>query len=997
LPGKNPVADSSPRIWTIPPGVSFVDALADGLLQRTGRDRLALHDMLVLLPTRRACRALTEAFLRQTDGEALLLPRLMPLGEAGEDDGIGADEGLPDADPVSLPPAVPEMQRLLLLARLIARERLKTGDGDPVSPGNAVRLARDLAGLLDQIHTEGLSFEGLAGLVPADYADHWQITLDFLKVLTAGWPDVLEVLGCIDPAARRDALIRGRIRDWTKSTPGFPVFAAGSTGSIPATAELLVAIAGFSSGGVILPGLDTGLSADASAALEPTHPQFGMAALLRRMDLSPDQVPVWSNSLVPSAPPARARLVAEALAPATGTAPVRFDDAAEALTNIRLIECPGQVEEAGVIALALRRALETPGKTAALVTPDRNLARRVAAELNRWDIEIDDSAGRPLAQTPPGLFLRLAAAAFAEDCAPLPLLSLLKHPLAAAGLPSGRFRANVRQLEIAVLRGPRPAPGLAGIAAALSNTPELEGWFMALKDRARHFAEIMRGQDPVPARDILAAHLDFAEALAATDAETGAARLWAGDAGEAAADFVASLSEAEGFDPIVPADYPDFLEALLAGQTVRPRFGTHPRLNIWGLLEARLQNADLVCLGGLNEGSWPGDPGADPWMSRPMREEFGLPPHERRIGLSAHDFAQAFCAREVLLTRAHKVDGGPTVPSRWLLMLETRLRAGYEEKEVAPDLKGGDVGDDLAGWQLGVDRPEKIEPGAPPAPRPPVAARPRRLSVTTIETWRRDPYSIFARYILGLRPLDEIDADPGAAERGTIIHGALDTFLRRTADGLPENPLAMLIEIGEEAFGRDLARPGVKAFWWPRFLRIAEWFVAEERACRADRRRVWTEIEGRLEFAAPGGSFTLTAHADRVDLLTDGTLAIIDYKTGAKPTNEAIRFGFAPQLPLEAAIAAAGGFEGVPPTPVSALEFWKLSGGREAGKREPVREDIPELAQMARDGLARLVARFDDPETPYFARPDGRWASRFPEYDHLARVAEWADSDGDGE
>ena len=988
-----------PTVYSIPSGFPFVDALAAGLLARTADDPLALSATSVLLPTRRACRALTEAFLRQSEGKALLLPRLMPIGDSDEAESLldlEDEPGSPDA--LDIPPAIPDLQRRLSLARLILNEN-QIGEDGRLSPARATRLADGLADLLDQVQTEKLSFDGLASLVPEEYASHWQITLEFLKILTEQWPAVVESLGCLDPASRRNRLIEAQADAWRKSPPAAPVIAAGSTGSMPATADLLTVIATLPRGTVILPGLDMLLADGDGEGLEATHPQYGMMRLLKRMEVAPGEVMPWPSPMRAACSEDRIRLITQALRPPLSETPRAQIDTEAALAGIRLVKCPGPQEEAGIIALALRQALETPGRTAALITPDRQLARRVAAELGRWDIAIDDSAGQNLADTPVGAFLRLAAICIADALAPVSLLALLKHPMAAAGQAVGEFRARVRRLELLVLRGPRPAAGFDGLRATLAASEDdkgLSGWLTALEDAARPLTDLMNLAGPVSVHNLVAALIAFAEDLASAVDRTGPRRLWAGDDGEAAAAFLAELQDATAiFPPIYGADYPAFLEVLMAGRPVRPRYGLHPRLHIWGLLEARLQQVDFLCLGGLNEGTWPNDLNSDPWMSRPMRAAFGLPPPERRVGLSAHDFVQAFCAGEVLLTRADRVDGTPTVPARWLLRLDNVL-VGATGEARRDWLASATQGEDWLGWQAALDEPAKVQPVAAPAPTPPVAARPRRISVTQVETWMRDPYAIYARQILRLRPLDPIDSDPGAADRGTIIHAALDAFLQTHPDGLPENALTELIRQGELAFGEALAHPGVWAFWWPRFLRIAHWFVGTERAYRASIGTSYAEVEGRMEFDSPAGSFELVAKADRVDRLIDGSLSIVDYKTGGLPRAKDISLGFAPQLPLEAAMAAAGAFRNVPAGPVSQLEFWRLTGGDPAGERKPASKEIEALATMAYAGLKALVAKFDDPATAYLSQPDPEHATSYADFNHLARVQEWS-SVGGGE
>ena len=1003
---KTPMADN-PTVYSIAPGIPFLDSLAAGLLDRHSDDAFTLSDVRVFLPTRRACRALIEAFLRQSDGKALLLPLLVPLGEAEQSDESLLTEDEPLSGPaLEIPPVISDLQRQFALSRLIleaARQRLD----DAPSPANAARLAAALITLLDQVETEQLSFNGLSELVDSDYAAHWQVTLDFLRIVTEQWPNVLAVLGCEDPAIRRNLLSAAQVNRWKDSPPTGPVYAAGSTGSIPATAAMLEMIARLPQGAIILPGFDPTLEDEVLGDLPATHPQYGMVRLIQRIGITSANVEPWFGSVPSRCSDDRVHLIRAATAPPDSVADTAEINFSKALEQVSFVTCPTSQEEAGVIALALRETLETPDRTAALITPDRTLARRVAAELRRWNIEIDDSAGQPLSSTPVGTYLQLSASCFADQLAPIELLSLLKHPLAAGGVEATTFRARVRLMERLVLRGPRPGPGFEGIETVLKGLSAigsryqddarlLQGWNGGIQSKAATFEELMASGENVPLVELIDAHVQFAEALATTNDISGPDRLWAGDDGEAAASFIAELRDSVATFPAVPGyDYPALLDVLMSSRIVRPRFGTHPRLHIWGLLEARMQSADLICLGGLNETVWPSEPSADPWMSRLMRKAFGLPPAERRIGLSAHDFVQAFCAEQVMVTRAERVEGTPTVPARWLLRLDNVLEGGGDEGKAARDRATENAR--WLTWQAALDVPEKVQPGEAPAPKPPISARPRQLSVTQVETWMRDPYAIYARHILRLRPLDVIDADPGAAERGTMIHDALDRFVQEHPEHMPPNTVQVLRETGITAFGDALALPGVWAFWWPRYERITEWFAQEEAKYRQDIRATHTEVDGQLKISSGDTEFTLIAKADRVDELHDGTISIIDYKTGGPPTVTDISLGFAPQLPLEAAIAQAGKFSGTSPASVSLLEFWRLSGGDPAGERKPAGKDIKALAEAALLGLTELVIRYDDPDTPYLSQPDPSHAPIWSDYTHLARVLEWSSIEGGGE
>jgi ATP-dependent helicase/nuclease subunit B len=980
-------------IFTIPPGLPFVDTLARHLLIEADSDPLRLAEAIVLLPNRRACRSLKEAFLRLSGGTPLLLPRLRPIDAVDEDEiALFADE------PLDIPPAIGTLERHLLLTRLVMAMGSGRGGHAP-SPDQAARLAGELAKLLDAVQIERITFDRLAGLVPEDYAAHWQATLDFLKILTEHWPILLG--DRLDPQDRVNRVIDSLAANWRANPPEGPVIAAGSTGSRPATAALLAVVADLPQGRIVLPGLDTHLDEASWAALEPAHPQFGLKALLDRLGIERRQVKPLMRDHDPRA--ARIILLSEALRPAATCEAWRdlpeFPPAT--LDGLSRLDAASPREEAGAIALLLRQALEDDGKTAALVTPDRDLARRVAAELERWDIAIDDSAGRPLLTSEPGTFLRLLAEMVAEDFAPHATLACLKHPLASGGSDTAGFRNQVRRLDRLALRGPRPAAGIGGMRRAT-----LDGKIIRMLDSVEAalapFLDLM-ARDAVPLAELVRAHMEAAETLAADDRLDGALRLWRGEAGEALGRWAGELGNAAQavaavLPPIPPSCYPALFDELLAGGVVRPAWGRHPRLSIWGPMEARLQHADLLVLGGLNEGTWPGEAEADPWMSRPMRQSFGLPAPERRIGLSAHDFAQAFGAPQVVVTRSQRVEGTPTVPSRWLMRLDAVLhKLGFTDADAPSRWHADQMGPQCLDWQAVVDQPAAKAEIARPAPRPPVAARPRKLSVTEIETWMRDPYAIYAKHVLGLKALKPIDEDPGAAEYGNLVHKAIERFVIENPGPLGADAEARLIAIGEDVFAEALNRPGLWAFWWPRFCSVARWLVAHERGRRPDIARIFCEIKGELSIDAPGGSFLLHARADRIDVLADGTLALIDYKTGMPPSAKEVAAGYAPQLPLEAAIARNGGFAGMAAAEVARLLFWRLKGGAEGGEEKSAGEDCPNLATEALDGLKALVATFDDPATPYEARPHPDRAPKYSDILHLARVREWSSAGEDGE
>ena len=972
---------SGPNVYTISPGKNFADYLVMGLLRRHGNDSLTLSRLTILLPNRRSIRAVCDGFMRQTAGKALLLPRMQAIGDIDEDEWLM--NSLNGDDDLTVLPAITDLRRQLLLLNLIARNR-------GIEPALAAPLARELANFLDRLQTEEVALSALEHLVPDDLAAHWQETLVFLNILAEPWGELLRAEGCVDPSERRNTLLRAQANRWRKTPPEDPVVVAGSTGSIPATAELIEVVSHLPNGAVILPGLDMHSDEKTWMEIDQSHGQFGLSELLRRIGVERSQVSSWHGSIRETP---RQSLIREAMRPTNSAEEWRDQQAlfSKALSGLTRIDCSDLIEEAGIIALHMRQVLETPNLTAALITPDRGLARRVAVELKRWNILIDDSAGQPLAATAPGSFLRLTAEMFASDLDPIDLLATLKHPLALGCWQPGILHAAARDLDRIILRGLRPACGFEGLTAALASAPEkpdhAQKLLKELSERGNEVLSLYHSEQ-VALEEILVEHIRFSEWLA-TD-EEGRCKLWSGEAGEVAMKFVSDLLKAAAGLPNISGDsYAPLFSSLMKGQFVRSSQGLHPRLHIWGPLEARLQSADQIYLGGLNEGSWPAAADTDPWLSRSMALKLGMPSSERRIGLAAHDFVQASSGGDVMLTRAEKVDGVPTVPSRWLLRLDQVLKsAGQNWHRKMPDTFRA-----LHGQLDAAGSPKPVQA---PVCKPPVAARPRRLSVTQVETWIRDPYSIYARHILNLRPLEPIAVDPNLADYGNVVHRALEQFVKRYPDKIPADAEAILFDLGRSAFGKMLNRTEVRAFWWPRFQRIVAWFLAEERGRRPDIKPVVVEVEGKLVLDGPAGSFELRGVADRVDRLADGSLCIIDYKTGVVPTESNLLRGEAPQLPLEAAIALRGGFAGVLAGEVSRLSYWRVSGGREPGQIKDIKTAGSELARRATKSLTNLIAKFDDPSTPYLAHPRPAIAPRFSDYDHLARIKEWS-SGGPGD
>ncbi len=1034
---------SRPNVFTIPASAPFLPVLIEALCAGklvpgfpASREPLELARATLYLPTRRACRLARDQFLAQLDGDAAVLPRIVPLGDLDEDEiafAQAATAELAEAA-LALPEQIDALERRLLLAELILKwansAEVRGAAGAALianTPAAALGLADDLARLMDDMTTRQVSWDRLDTLVPDDLDVYWQLSLRFLKIARVAWPALRDERGAIEAAERRDRLIEAEAKRLAGSDA--PVIAAGSTGSMPATAKLLATIASLPHGAVVLPGLDTDIDETSwqriagddndkthDGAPAASHAQFALQALLKRMNITRAEV----TPLAAPAPYGREALVSEALRPAATTEHWQisrkqdgFEAAADqALAGLALIEAANPEEEALAIAVSIREALETPDKTVALVTPDRALARRVLAALARWHIAVDDSGGDSITDTTAGRFARLTAEAALEGLEPVTLLALLKHPLLRLGQPAGAHDKATAALERALLRGPRPKPGSDALAHALStfraNRDRLHRsdprWL--IEDDAFDVAaelvgrlgealaplERLRGRNH-PLALLAQCHRDAIVALG-TDA-AGKINTFDGPDGVALLEVLDELIASPSANSLAIAhgDYPEVFQASIGDRVVR-RPETHDvRVRIYGPLEARLQTADRIVLGGLNEATWPPETRSDPWLSRPMRRDLGLDPPERRIGLSAHDFAQALGMPEVILTRAQKLAGAPTVTSRFVQRIAAL--AGVDRwKKVAAR---GSQYLDLA---RALDHPAQVKAAERPAPTPPIDARPSRLSVTAIEDWLRDPYTIYARYVLRLQPLDAVDTPPGARDRGTIIHGAIGDYTRIFAEAAPAEPLKELERLGEQRFAPLADYPEARAFWWPRYERIASWFAQWDGQRRDTIASLHAEIRGELSFPVGTRTFTLSAVADRIELRKDGSYAIIDYKTGAARTEKQVRTGLAPQLTLEAAILRDGGFGDLASGSVSEICYVTLKGGDPAGKPNPIdfKEGTPDTqADHALEKLKALAATFENAETPYLSLVHPMWKTHYGDYDHLARVKEWSLTGGSDE
>lgn len=1002
--------DKGPQIYSIAAHRGFADALVAGLIPRYGDGELGLARLTLLVPSQRALRTITEAFVRAfgAGGTArgLLMPRMAVAGDLDLDEALGSLLDPLGAEEAIAPAANPTRRWLRLAAFITELE------GDEAPKGAALlRRAFEAGRTMDRLAVEGVSpaqlLEPDVLAVVGDQARHWiDSTAGFLK-LQACWQAELEARGEIDAPVRRNLLLERAARLWSEAPPAHPIVAVGVTSASPALAKLLRVVSQLPRGAVILPDLDLTLDKEVWGQLgnagmgegpdDPpfgrqdavTHPQYHLKLLLNRMGVGREEVQPWHRAGMSAAPPARSRAISSLFLPPAASA--RWVDLAEPkrrLSGVRLMESAHPGQEAQAIALLMRQALETPEKRVALITPDRGLAGRVVSHLRRWGIAADDTAGMPLPHTAAGRVLLLLAEVMAEQAPPVPLIALLGHPLVKQGEGRAAWLDHVRQLDLA-LRGPRPGAGLEPLRAIVTEqarrrkNPGLRNWWAEVEAA---LALILGLPEDMPLAQLLDALLAACEALCGE-------AMWAGADGRALAAFVEDLRGPAQEVPtrLSPRDLPAVLREAMDRLSVRPPWGGHPRVAIYGLIEARMSRADLVICGGLTEGSWPASPKPDALLPPAVLRHLGVPGGDFRIGLAAHDLAGALGAPEVVLSWAMRDEGGPVIPSRFVLrvqaMLGAELAARHGETEAVVLARDLD-----AGWD--------VSPHPQPAPMPSAEQRRVDIAVTALDRLRGDPYQFYAQAILGLKKLDGLDAEPSPAWRGIAVHAILDQWHKAGA------PAGRLVDTAADVLDTMSAHPLTRSLWRPRLLAALEWIdqrLLAEKA--AGRQVVATEIRGEIKVSG----IRIHGRADRIDRLPDGALAVIDYKTGTPPTGKMVADGFALQLGLIGMIADAGGFDGVKGEPTH-FEYWSLAKTPKPkilkDKRGPGRvhfgymeEPVPEgrkrsgipredFLDKTAEYLDEAIARWILGNEPFTARLNPDLAS-YADYDQLMRLEEW--------
>lgn len=961
-----------PRVFGLAPGIDFPKALADGLRSRMmDHPPEAMARVQLVVNTRRMQRRLHQIF---TDGPAGFLPRITLLTDPGA-----------LAPGLVLPPSVSPLRRRLDLIALVSA--LLDRNPDLAPRASLYDLADSLAKLIDEMHGEGVSPEKIDTLDVSDLSGHWDRARQFLSIARS-YIDQTDTTP--DAEAQRRLAVDAIADHWRSTPPTHPIIIAGSTASRGTTLRLVEAVAALPQGAIVLPGLDFDMprhiwAGMTDANVNEDHPQFRFRRLLDRLGLGFSDVQHWANTVPPS--PDRNKLISLSLLPAPVTDIWRTDgpklgDLTQAVNDMTLVEAESPRLEAMAIALRLRKAVKD-GQSAALITPDRMLTRRVSAALTRWGIEPDDSAGMPLQLSPPGRFLRHVAELFTKRFDAEMLLVLLKHPLTHSGEARNLHQLNTEMLELEIRRHGLPYPdaeGLNRLIARINKDDALTNWRDWIIDTV-----VDLPKDPRPLSDWIALHLRVAEALALGSDDATESALWRHESGEIAqrvmTDFAAEADDSMVFSA---RDYGDLVGALLSAEEVRNKDRPHPNVMIWGQMEARVQGADLVILGGLNDGTWPEAPAPDPWLNRKMRAEAGLLLPERQVGLAAHDYQQAVCAPEVWLTRARRSEDAETVPSRWVNRLTNLMRglAGNNGPEALTAMR--DRGDWWLQQVTALEAVDPVDPAPRPCPSPPINLRPRQISVTEVQSLIRDPYAVYARHVLRLRPLDPIKREADARMRGTMLHEVLERFVKDVLD--QRAPLAKepLLETVQQVLTEIAPWPTARIAWLARMSRIADWFVETEHQRLAQALPVAMEkdAQGILKLSDMG--ITLICRADRIDLTSDGAVHLYDYKTGDPPSAKAQTY-YDKQLLIEAAMIEEGSFVNLGARQVNKAAYIGLG----STPKEVLADLEGSPAPVVLEGLRKLLSFYLLSKQGFTSRRAMEKERFDGDYDHLARYGEW--------
>ncbi|HQS84908.1 MAG: double-strand break repair protein AddB [Alphaproteobacteria bacterium 16-39-46] len=979
----------TPGIYSLSSDLPFLETLAESLLHSTQKAPLHLSKYTILFPTQRSLRAFKHILGHHAD--ALFLPNLFTLNDLApraEDFLTSLFQNIPfeSLQELSLPPPLS-----ILRGSLLCAEALRRGGGlfnHTLNPEAQENLSKALLETLGELASHNVSLKDGDLHIPETHGIHWEKTTLFLKTILEIWPLILKAEEASDPLTFVQDRLKILSSYLVKSPPSTPIIVAGIRGLSPVFISFLKTIFNCSKGVFLVETFSKDFKDTSPQSLSPSHPSYELTSFLSELNVSPSHLKPWPFVLKQKDETLSARLSL-----INGTFPVTalnqkeppsniFHSLAKSLENISFFEAGSLLEEARVISLRMRHVLETPQKTAALITPDRRLAHLVKTELLKWDIIVDDSGGTSFAQTTVGRYFLKSLQTLLSHESPLLLISLLKDPLTRLGMNQENLDQALKTLELYALRGLKPSPGIPSLRHRLGSFKKegdlaLNDSLEIAEDLLKSFEEITSPfknllENGAPPAVLLKSHEEFLKALSKTG--EGDSLLWQKEEeAEAESLFQTLIQETENLSPLTRSSYGGFLKSLLTKSTLQLTLPEHPRLSILGLFESRLLKKDSVILGGLNEGTWPDLPHANPWIHKNLREALSLPPLEARIGVSIQDFLHGFLNKEVLLTRSKRTKSGIERPSRILVHLTTFLESQNLSFEQPFEI-----------LLLKALTPPSSSLVKPPEANPPLSARPHRLTPSLIEMLSKDPYGFYAQTILNLRPLKPFEAFPTASDFGTLIHTSIENLSGKSF--LPSEEV-LRKEFKNTSLYKALSR-GEQYFWAHRFLCILKnfWTQHAKQLQNPELLTISREVSVSHLFSISTNpkSFEIKGRIDRLEETLE-SFHIMDYKTGSLPSKIAIETGLNSQLPLLGLLLKETLTSQKRPLKNIALSYWPLK--KDAFLPLNTLKNPETLIENTSQMLTEILDFFYNTETPGHFRATPYAHSS---YAHLARIQEWA-------
>jgi len=949
-------------------GSNFSDDFVDGFIERFNKfSPEYIANIYLFVNTKRLLESIKESFLIRSPG---VLPKIFSIT---------------DLRPLAIEYQLPELLNLqkehLDLNELIKKYLLLSPSAVPSSA--SYELANDLINLRAEMYSEDVSVDKLKTLSKENLSSHWQQSLEFLNIIIEYWINAnrdvpieainLEILSILE-------------KKWCTNPPKYPIIIAGSTGSIGITKKFIKLVSKQKKGLVVLPGFDFSQPADVWNSFKKSndfedHPQYRYFELLNDMAIHPKNINNWKNKRVSLSP--RNQLISLALRPAPVTDQwlnegPKLSDLNAATSGLTLIEAPTTRDEANAIALCIRKAVEE-NKSISLITPDQDLIRQVNAGLGRWNLIPDDVAGKSLSVTPTGVFLRQIIRLIGQEISAENLISLLKNPITNSGNTERGNHINlVRAIE---LKWRKTQDNNDPILNFLSKSVEINAdplWLPWIQNNLKKLNNITS-----------ATLTEFVEVLVDTSEQFSngpsgkIGRLWHQNSGETTRKILNGLlTSGADTKPMTISEFSTIMNFILNTEKVRETVNAHPLIKFWGTLDARISNTDITILSGINEGTWPNTRNADHWLNRSMRKEAGLLSQERKVGLLAHDFQQGINNQNVIISRSKRVGDTPSIPSRWLNRITNLLKGlGLEGINHLNEMKiRGDFWLNLAKV---IEEPNQpLPPAERPSPIPPVATRPKKLSVTQIETLIRDPYSVYARHVLKLKSLKSLKKQPSALLRGNVMHEIMQNFSEHTKNNHKLINHSELIKISNRIFIKEVPWPATRLIWQTRFEKAIPLFIEAEKLRRQNANPLFFEHPGSTFLSDVG--ITLTAIADRIDKNDSNELLIYDYKSGKPPTIKQLEI-FHKQLLLEALIAENGGFRDIPNTRVASICYISLNNSYPNTEKIITRDEITKIENE----ISQLIDYYKSHNTGFTARLRMEKIDVTSDYDHLSRYGEW--------